>query len=745
MFSELKNAKQQPIQNIEDDKLNRRYFVSYVSNIIKDTSVEDRSFTIAINGKWGEGKTSTKNLIIEKLLHSSRRKERVILDFNSIVFQNQKDLNKVFLNSLTDVVKEKKKSDSVLNFVKNNKSPVLFIFIFAMLVIGFFYQSIFLRLPSMMFSIFFVIGVQMGKVSLSVLMDVLAKITSKIDAMRYILYYSEIGSYDYSKMKLRKYINRNCPYSKIVVFFDNFDILDTNQIKLLMQFINNNSSLNKFVFVLFYDKNIVSNLLNTNLYKGTDFIDNCVNIQLDLPPITDDILTIFVQDELQDRYNIDIGFFDSFKYIKSYFMSLNKIYTFLDSFGVNYTLAVKNLGKNNFDFNRKDFFFLEVLRFFENDLYREIRKSKRFLTRNNLKIDYNSDLFSKLLGLVKNNSEENIKHLLSDMFPYVLTHLDNNYKYDEDTLKESYGVGYFDYFNYYFNYDLNGNIIGENSFKNLFSSINNYELFTKNFTTTLLSGNKTDIYKTAESFLLKLNNRVDSVNIQSVFGTDFLKSIVWLYAYSSLRHSTRGYVVNILLECLKYNDIYRVVGTFCSILDEKDYFNYFYIIKIISFMKWSLFDMTKNKNDTDKYKEYINKVIYDYIDKIIGDKKLLDYLMGNTLDSKLQIYNIFRYINEKIAATKNNEFRHSNTVDDYIKTNKFMDFKRDIFDKYFSLLYIFCEYRMIKRYINGDIVSFINPNTLYPLEINEIIQAFKKKNINKKDKVYSALLRSKQN
>lgn len=747
MFSELKNTKQQSINTFADDKLNRGNFVNYVSNIIKNTSTDKKAFTIAINGKWGEGKTSTKNLIIERLLNRSKKTSDVLLEFSSTNFQNQKDLNKLFLSNLENVISGKNKERGFTGLLRKNKRKILTLAFGVLLVMGIIYPNIIVRLFSLILSFLFVFKTQLKKVTLSVLMDVAAKSYIKVDVVHRILYYNELRDYDFTRLKLKKYLETKCPYDKIIIFIDNFDLLEPNQIKLLMQFIADSGNLHKFLFVLFYDKNIISTSLTTNFYKGTDFIEHCVNIQLDLPPITDELLVSFLQKELQERYNINIGFFNSFKYVKCYFTSLIKIYSFLDNFGINYILATKNLVKNNFNFDKKDFFFLEVLRFFENNLYREIRINKRLLTKNELKARTEYSIFvPKIKQLIKNNTEENILHLLFDIFPYFAKEYNNLETFNETILRDNASVGHFDYFDYYFLYDSNGTIISEYDFNNLCEYLNDSEEFINNFNKTLLADPHCNKYKIVEGFFFKLSYRIDSVNLQKVFGKEFLKNIIWLYIHSGLyNNKNTKYLIRILTECLVYNTLQDIVDLFCSIMDERDYFNYFYVVKMLSLIKFSLFDICKSAEDIDVYKNYLDNVLYRYVDLLVKDEEFLKYLTINKFDSKLQLSNIFKYINEKIVMVQNDVFIHDNVVVDYFKCNSFKQFKERILGKYFNLFYSFCKYNTTKKVVNGEFVVSINLDAMYPLTLDEIVNAFKNNNISKKDKIFSLLLIVKKN
>ena len=110
---------------------------------------------------------------------------------------------------------------------------------------------------------------------------------------------------------------------------------------------------------------------------------------------------------------------------------------------------------------------------------------------------------------------------------------------------------------------------------------------------------------------------------------------------------------------------------------------------MLSLIKFSLFDICKSAEDIDVYRNYLDNVLYRYVDLLVKDEEFLKYLTINKFDSKLQLSNIFKYINEKIVMVQNDIFIHDNVVVDYFKCNSFKQFKERILGKYFNLFYSF--------------------------------------------------------
>ncbi len=752
MFANQRNNRQEPIQSNIEDKLNRSIFVNYVTNIIRNAPTTNRAFVLSVNGKWGEGKTSVKNLIAERLLYNKKSSNNMLLEFNSIEFQNQKELNKIFLDKVVNIVKGKNKNSEIFESIKENKGIILTILLIVLLVIGVIYPNVFVRFSSLVFSIIFIFRAQFRKITLNTLMEVLSKSYVKVDVVHRILYYDELKVYNVEDLKLKKYLETKCKYNKIIVLIDNFDSLELSQVKMLIQLINSKLSLPKFVFVLFYDKFIVSNCLTTNVYSGSEFIEKFVNIQLDLPMITDDILFTFLQGELQEKYGINIEYLNSFNCVKNYFSSLNKIYSFLDNFNVNYTIASKNLRYNKFNFNKNDFLYLEILRFFENDLYREIRQNKRLLTKHSLKIYSESkQIWPDLKSNIRNNSEENIKDLIVSLFPYVSNELGIENKYDEELLQSSKSVGCFDYFDYYFIYDLSENVIPETSFNNLESYLLDNKEFILNFKREFSIVSDANIKHYAGSFLYKLYKRRENINVlqnlnESNKEKDLIKNIIWLYIYSDRNVSSKKYVIQTILAYYNNNkNLDSIINTINILLEENDYFYSFYLLELLSLIKNILLDIifTKDLDKISEYKGLINAIIFKHSESFLVGDGILNYLDIDNYNSKLQLNHIIAFIKNKLSMHSNNiDSEVENFIRNYIRSGKFSILKEKLFNDYFKLVYTFTEYCVKKKIINNSIYLILNPNELYPFSLKEVTNAFRENKVSRKDKIYSVLLRS---
>ncbi|MDR1498793.1 MAG: KAP family NTPase [Rickettsiales bacterium] len=740
----VKSNRQEPVSSCGDDRLNRVNFVNYVANIIESSPVGDRSFVLSINGKWGEGKTSVKNMVMERLFDTNGTNSSALVEFSGIGFQTQSDLSKIFLKKIIDTVRGRERKRTLLEAARRNKGTILYVCLFLLLLSGIIYPNMIVRSSSLLLSIVFIFKTQFKKITISTLMDVVSRSLLKIDLIHKILYYNELEERDVENAKLIRYLKTKNPYDKIVVFVDNFDSLGPQQIQMLAQLINSNLNLPKLVFVLFYDKLVVENCLTTSFCKGSELIERFVNIQLDLPLVNEDVLLTFLQEELQSGYGLNVEFIEAFRYVRNYFPSLTKIYSFLDNFNLNYALVFNNNRYSGFSLNRKDFLFLEILRFFENDLYRVIRTKKRILTKHNFRTSAeDEEIWSVFSGKIKNNSEENIRGLLFDIFPYLAVKLGfDDIDYDENRLISGRSVGYFDYFNYYFMYDLNESVVPERDFCTLVNHMCNNGEFVGGF----VNIGEDNLQPIAENVLHRLFRRVDDIGVfNKKLSVDeiknILKNIIWLYSRGNRSINSKKYVIAILEQLHRSAGIDDIINSLRTILEEKDYSNYFYTLELLNMVKGIFAEpiFWQKQKEVEKYKKTIDKVTLKYVSSVLEDDKILAYLSKDTFASKLQMQHLIKFMRSG-GFTASHTIRSFMTK--YISSTKFGAIKEKVFGEYFGLLYSFVEFSVKKKIINGSLHLFLDDDSLYPFDIEEVVRAFERKKISRKDRVLEVLVNS---
>ena len=765
---EQKINRQEPITSVSEDKLNRRSFMNYVVNIIDNASVFSSSFVVSINGKWGDGKTSFKNLIVENL-RSKKNEKNLLLEYDSINFENCKEIGTTFVSKIISSIKSKKsKKYKFIGFVQDNKKTILLMMLFGFLIYGIFKPNILRDVSSLVIGIFTIrklfgfFGLkkfltlfrrQLSKVSLSSLADVISRSYLKADVVHKILYYDNFkNSYD-DNVKLRDFLEVKCDYDKIILFIDNFDLMEPQQIKHLIKTINSMLCLPKFVFVLFYDKHLIEKSLNNEAYSGSEFLEKFVNIQLDLPMITNDSLLSFLQSELQDKYNLDVEMSARFKLVKKYFTSLNKIYSFLDTFNINYKIALNNL-KNLKDYmNKEDFLYLEIIRFFENDVYREIRKGKLELTSDPNKFNenkyniYNEDTEAYINNLVKlisvSSNSNNLKKLVLSLFPGMNRFLDSSKTYviNKEALYKNKSVGSFDYFDYYFVYDLSENIISNVNFAMVMNNIYNHNLFTASLKEIFVINDDKMISYISNDILSKMDAKIFDIvkdEKNSANNEEFIKNVVWLYSYSSKDKKIKKLTINIFSKYFTQHGFNQFLAIFKDLIDEKNFKNFVYLLDL-------LYELRKKLNKSFEYSINhrrdifeMRKIIFSNL-SVLFSEEYLSFLKINSYDSYMQKKFVCAYLKSFYKRYSIEDLTKNKYLNLLSTSALFKNFKAVLFNKFFDLLIYYLNFCIKKNVVNDTYYCVLNPIFLYNFDVNEIIKLFKERKMNKNCDLYKLL------
>lgn len=115
------NLSDEPIEYIEQDLLGRKNFIDGIYNKILNINSKN-SFVIAIEGKWGEGKTSVLRILRNRLLNNSNA---VVFFFNPWFFETPADLIKSFLDDLDKSFSTKFLSNDIHRNFKSYEKVIL--------------------------------------------------------------------------------------------------------------------------------------------------------------------------------------------------------------------------------------------------------------------------------------------------------------------------------------------------------------------------------------------------------------------------------------------------------------------------------------------------------------------------------------------------------------------------------------------------------------------------------------------
>jgi len=233
-----------PIENIEDDNLGGLLQISVgkIIKIIHENSFKS-SFTIRLNGSWGDGKTSVFNLVRNEF----QSEEYIVVDFNPWIGFDKKVLIKDFFNSLSEEIGTNL-SQNISDYVEeilNNGDDLTF--------------------PRVMKSI-------------------IAKNKSLYT------FFEEINE------KIG-FLNK-----KVIVFIDDVDRLDKGEVFEILKLIRKTANFQNFFFIVAYDRNYVNNSIEEQIGESTiKYLDKIINVEINLPYFEKYILKNYFIQELRNK------------------------------------------------------------------------------------------------------------------------------------------------------------------------------------------------------------------------------------------------------------------------------------------------------------------------------------------------------------------------------------------------------------------------------------------------------------
>ena len=275
-----------PIERIEEDKLGREKFIKRVSKAIYEFDSTD-NFAIAIQGKWGCGKTSILNMISDEI--ATKSDTTIIVKFNPWNFTDCSQLISQFFINLSTELKKQSDNKAVKSDIKNE------------------------------------IGTEIGRVIdkysyaleyakyipvLGKYLEIIPQLASSIGSA--IKEDADIKSNDisYQKNELIKKLKESP--SRIVIMIDDIDRLPNEQIKLIFQLVSSVAGFPNITYLLSYDKDIVIKALNdVQSENGEEYLEKIIQLSFDVPEAKISMLHDLLIEKIKENIKLPEGELES--------------------------------------------------------------------------------------------------------------------------------------------------------------------------------------------------------------------------------------------------------------------------------------------------------------------------------------------------------------------------------------------------------------------------------------------------
>lgn len=356
-----------PISSVKNDKLGRSFFAKQLAKVISDYEAKE-NYAISIQGKWGCGKTSVINMILEEIVNISTgesRNEIVIVQFNPWNFTDTTQLINQFFITLSNSLKwdDKDKKAKKIGAAIEKYSMALEYSEYIPVI------GTYLKTVPKFFSNF-------GK-----------KMKEKAEARENdIIYRKQVVEDELSKLDKR-----------ILVVIDDIDRLSNEQIQLIFKLVNAVAGFPNITYLLSYDKEIVQNALsNIQNCKGEEYLEKIIQVPFDIPMLNRSRLHRILFDRLDEIKEVHSGLeFDKERWsyvfdscINPFIETLRDVNRFCNSLSFTYSTV-----KEEVDFI--DMAGLTALQIFSPPIYEWIRDNRYSIVGYNAGVKNHNEIAKK--------------------------------------------------------------------------------------------------------------------------------------------------------------------------------------------------------------------------------------------------------------------------------------------------------------------------------------------------------------
>ena len=420
----------QPIKNNMGDELNRGVFVYDFSRMLLNLE-KNENYIIGIFARWGFGKTSTINLILNDLGYKQ--------DFCTVYVSSWAlggDYEKILwdiLNQISSKI-DNKKAGSRLGKIGR-------------------------------------IGKKLAKAELPFGLDVDFDLNGggrkeiKVSSgkiVNTVSYISQILSSSDNIAKARKRIEKSIKGKRVIVFIDDLDRLEGKQILAILRAINTVADYGGVTYVLPFDKRYVCSAIEECLPKGQsgdDFIEKIIQVPINLPALTQekiDKVMLGKLDQLFSEFQIRIAQEEIERFQKIYYRGANKYLGSPRDINKLINVLRFKLPIANGEINRVDTIILEIIRVFDEPLYEMIRINRETLVKQvhnfsqNYLMNQDKEKRKRDADSLLSDLDETQHQIIQNLFPVIEGLYTNMVWSDADSLRRLQRISSENYFDLYF-------------------------------------------------------------------------------------------------------------------------------------------------------------------------------------------------------------------------------------------------------------------------------------------------------
>ena len=429
-----------PISSCEADILGRGKFAkSLAKNILRH---EDKNtIVIGLYGKWGSGKSSIVNILLEDIKQTKETpedKKPLIVEFNPWNFSEQDNLTSIFFNEIANSLSYADKSGNAKKIAEKLKLYGYFLSS-AILVSGALRYLVpillllagFLILGSSYFVHLKIIAwiVSMLFIVLGVLFKYSKSLISSIS--EYLVQLAKLNEKTLKQLKgelNHLILERN---KRFLIVIDDIDRLNTKEIKQIFQLVKQNADFCNSVYLLAFDRSIIEkNLEEQKGVSGKEYLEKIVQVNFNVPFVQKhklhaylfaqlDSIVKVVPEKLWDRTAWGNLFHAG---LKELLVSLRDVKRFINSLKFNFSLIQQG---SSFELNPIDFIGLEAVRVFAPEVYDEMRGESILFTHTDSSMGRRNgeqerrQRIEVVINKAGEDIKEPVKKIIYQLFPQI--------------------------------------------------------------------------------------------------------------------------------------------------------------------------------------------------------------------------------------------------------------------------------------------------------------------------------------
>lgn len=360
----------EPIKKSEDDKLNRRSFAESLAKTIVQNSFSS-SFSIGLYGKWGSGKTSLVNMVLETV--EKYDKNVIIFRFNPWICSDPQLLISQFFKQLSTAIKLKKPAAETWRLIEQFADILDFV------------SCIPMKIP-------------MISSGLSTTSKLLKRMSSNANQ-------NTTENLQERKSEIADKLNKEG--IKTIVSIDDIDRLSEDEIIAVFQLVKALADFPNTVYLLTLDYDVVVHALSKVQYgDGKEYLEKIIQVPFEIPAANDERIHKVLFDRLDSIMGNDLKYWDraiwseAFSYgIKRYIQTIRDVVRYTNVYMLKYELL-----KDETD--PVDLLALTALQVFEPSLYSKLPGYADYLCGSGEYILYEG----------QEDLEERVKKTLSPLF-----------------------------------------------------------------------------------------------------------------------------------------------------------------------------------------------------------------------------------------------------------------------------------------------------------------------------------------